>query len=162
MTDITPNGTRGANIPKRVFGIVNPTVTWIVRLLRGRGIRVAGLPILLLTTVGAKSGRTRTVPLLYVPDGADGWLVAASTGGMAKHPAWYLNLMKNPDQVWIEVSGRKLRVEPKTLTGQKREAAWSRIKSLSPVYGTYEQKTDREIPVIWLTPASDRVTASAS
>jgi deazaflavin-dependent oxidoreductase (nitroreductase family) len=155
---LTPNGTRGASIPKRVFRILNPPVIAIVRLLRGKGIRIAGLPLLLLTTVGARSGRTRTVPLLWIPDGEERWLVVASSGGMAAHPAWYVNMVKNPDKVWIEVTGRRRRVEPESLTGTEREAVWSRIKALAPVYRTYEQKTDRQIPVIRLAPAPSTST----
>src|SRR5437773_4581326 len=108
----TPNGTRGASIPRRVFRMINPPMIAMFRLLRGRGIRIQGRPLLLLTTVGAKSGRTHTVPLLYIADGADRWLIAASAGGMARHPAWYVNMIKNPGQVWVEVPGRKLQVEP--------------------------------------------------
>ena len=150
---LTPNGTRGAHIPKQVFRLINPPMIALFRLLRGRGIRIKGRPLLLLTTVGAKSGRSHTAPLLYTSDGPDRWLVAASSGGMAKHPAWYVNMVRNPGQVWVEVSGRKVRVELDSLTGADREAAWSLIKSVAPIYGTYEARTDREIPVIRLTPA---------
>jgi deazaflavin-dependent oxidoreductase (nitroreductase family) len=150
---VTANGTRGASIPRLLFRVANGPVLALVRLLRGRGLRVAGQPVLLLTTVGARSGRQRTVPLLWFSDGQDRWLVVASSGGMANHPAWYLNVARNPSKVWIEVAGRRLHVEPELLAGAEREAAWSRIKILAPVYGTYELKTDREIPVIRLRAA---------
>jgi deazaflavin-dependent oxidoreductase (nitroreductase family) len=81
--------------------------------------------------------------------------VVASSGGMAAHPSWFFNLVKDPDQVWIEAGGRKLRVVPEVLAGEEREQVWSQIKAVAPVYAGYEQKTDREIPIIRLTPASE-------
>jgi deazaflavin-dependent oxidoreductase (nitroreductase family) len=132
---------------------MNGPVRAFVRLFRGRGLRIAGRPLLLLTTVGARSGRRRTVPLLWLAAGADRWLVVASSGGMAAHPAWYFNLVKDPDQVWIETGGRTLRVVPEVLAGEERERAWAQITAVAPVYAGYERKTDREIPVIRLTPA---------
>jgi deazaflavin-dependent oxidoreductase (nitroreductase family) len=113
-----------------------------------------GQPLLLLTTVGARSGRAHTVPLLWFPDGPDRWLIVASYGGMAAHPAWYVNLVKHPDQAWIEVNGRKQQVQPESLRGPEREAAWRRITSTAPNYETYQSKTDREIPVVRLQKAA--------
>ena len=123
----------------------------LYRLLRGRGIRLLGQPLLILTTVGARSGRSHSVPLLYFPDGVDRWLVIASSGGSARHPAWYLNMAHRPDQVWIEVGGRALRVEATSLRGQERAAAWTRIAAAAHSYATYQAKTDRLIPVVRLT-----------
>lgn len=152
--EITPGGTRGAPYSRRWFRVFNGPVVALVRLLRGRGLRLMGQPLLLLTTVGARSGREHTVPLLWFPDGPDRWLIVASSGGMAKHPAWYLNLVKHPDQVWIEVYGRKQRVQPESLRGAEREAAWRRITSTAPNYETYQSKTDRVIPVVRLQKAA--------
>jgi deazaflavin-dependent oxidoreductase (nitroreductase family) len=108
------------------------------------------MPLLDLTTRGAKSGQLRTVPLRYFPDGPDAWLIVASLGGAAQHPAWYFNLAKNPDAVWITLKGRKVRVTPESLKGADRTAAWQRIVSEAPGYGAYQEQTDREIPVIRL------------
>ena len=107
--------------------------------------------MLLLTTVGAKSGQGRTVPLLWFPDGHDAWLVVASAGGAAKHPAWYLNLATNPNNVSIEVGARRLRVRPELLKGSERERRWQQIVSTAANFGGYQKKTDRELPVIRLT-----------
>ncbi|MBI3971316.1 MAG: nitroreductase family deazaflavin-dependent oxidoreductase [Chloroflexi bacterium] len=67
-----------------------------------------GAPLLLLTTVGAKTGKTRRTVLGWFPDGDKSWLVVASYAGAARHPAWYFNLAKNPDKVWIEVGKREV------------------------------------------------------
>jgi deazaflavin-dependent oxidoreductase (nitroreductase family) len=87
------------------------------------------------------------------PDGEDAWLVVASAGGSAHHPAWYHNIATHPDQVWIEFGGRQLRVTPTQLDGDARAGAWQRITQLQPRYAGYEQKTDRAIPVIRLSRA---------
>jgi deazaflavin-dependent oxidoreductase (nitroreductase family) len=147
--EITPNGSRGKPFPR------NPLVrfalglnTALFRLLRGR------LPgMLLLTTVGAKSGAERTAPLAFFPDGPDAWLIVASAGGDAKHPSWYRNLAAHPDRVWVEVGGRRVKVQPRSLRGDERAEAWRRITAKAKNFDTYQSSTDREIPVIRLTPA---------
>lgn len=151
--ELTPNGTRGARISRHLVRAINRAVIAVARLVRGRGIRVIGQPLLILTTVGSISGRRHSVPLVWFPDGADAWLIIASFGGSASHPAWYVNMAKNPDQVWIEVQGRKLRVEAESLRGEERETAWKRIASAAANYAEYQAKTDREIPVVRLTVA---------
>ncbi len=115
--------------------------------------RMMGFPALLLTTVGARSGQRRTVPLGGFPDGPDAWLVVASAGGGRNHPAWFLNMAKNPDQIWIEVGNRQLRVVADSLRGGEREAALSRIAAIAPRYQGYQKKTDRLIPIIRLRAA---------
>src|SRR5260370_27554146 len=98
--EITPDGTRGKPFPRgRVIGFLLNLNTVLYRLLRGRGFRSR---MLLLTTVGARSGQERTVPLAYFPDGDGAWLVIASAGGDQRHPAWYRNLAAHPDRAWIE------------------------------------------------------------
>ena len=113
-----------------------------------------GFPILLLTTVGAKTGAEHTHVLGGFPDGEDAWLVIASKGGSATHPHWFHNLAKNPDKVWIQVGNRKLRANVESLQGAEREAAYSRVVAVAKNYGDYLKKTDREIPVLRLTPAA--------
>jgi deazaflavin-dependent oxidoreductase (nitroreductase family) len=124
----------------------------VARVFPGMKMRVLGQPVLILTTIGALSGRPRSVPLLWFPDEADGWLVIGSFGGAADHPAWYVNLARNPEQVWIEVEGRKLRVQPELLSSGERAATWERITSIAARYAEYQDKTDREIPVVRLRP----------
>ena len=153
--DITPRGTRGANIPKLPRPLSKAASALTAGFMRLRGARPTpfrGIHLLLLTTVGARSGQQHTVPLGWVPDGDNAWLIVASNSGAAAHPAWYYNMAKNPDKVWIEIGKRKLRVHPETLKGPELEEAWRRITSVAPFYGDYRQKTDREIPVVRLTP----------
>ncbi len=113
-----------------------------------------GFPVVLLTTVGAKTGRERTNVLGGFADGGDAWLIVASKGGAATHPAWFVNLAKNPDKVWLEVGKRKFQAHVESLQGNEREAALARVAKVAARYGEYQQKTDREIPVIRLTPAA--------
>lgn len=78
--------------------------------------------------------------------------MVGSAGGSARHPGWYFNLAKNPDQVGSTVGRRKLRVRPESLRGVERGEAWNRVVSMAPGYGLYQLKTDREIPILRLTP----------
>jgi deazaflavin-dependent oxidoreductase (nitroreductase family) len=115
--------------------------------------KMMGFPVVLLTTVGAKSGQERTHVLGGFADGPDAWLIVASRGGAPTHPGWFHNIAKNPDQVWIEVGNRKVHVDVESLQGEAREKALAKVAAIAPRYGEYPKKTDREIPVLRLTPA---------
>jgi deazaflavin-dependent oxidoreductase (nitroreductase family) len=110
-----------------------------------------GFPVVLLTTRGAKSGAERTVSLGGFADGDDAWLVVASNSGSPRHPGWFKNMIRHPDEIWLEVGSRKMKVECDSLTGSEREQALARIAAISARYGEYPKKTDREIPVVRLT-----------
>ena len=84
-------------------------------------------------------------------DGDDAWLVVGSMGGAATHPAWIRNMVRHPDDIWLEVGSRKMKVKGDSLTGPEREDALARIAAISSQYGQYPKKTDREIPVVRLT-----------
>jgi deazaflavin-dependent oxidoreductase (nitroreductase family) len=148
----TPGGTRGA----RGLGS-NPLTRTMMRGMtswhRRSGDKFQGMDLLYLTTVGAKTGQKRQSTVARFADGEDAWLVLASAGGSAHNPAWYHNIAAHPDQVWIELGGRQLRVTPTQLDGDARAQAWQRITQLQPRYAGYEQKTDRSIPVIRLSRA---------
>jgi len=148
--EVTPAGTRGSTtrINNR---IVVALFIAFYRLLGGRGLRVLGARTLLLTTVGAKTGRMRTQPVAYFADGEDSWLVVASAAGAARHPAYYINMAKNPDRIWIQVGRRKLRVKAESLRGTLHEQAWRRIVVQSPGFQAYQDKTDRLIPIVRLS-----------
>jgi len=149
---ITPNGTRGSNtVANPLFKPMTRLNTGLYRLLRGAGMSRS---MLLLTTTGARTGERHTLPLSYFPDGDDAWLIVASAGGAARHPAWVRNLATHPDQAWIEIGGRRLQVRPESLEGEAREEAWRRIVARAPQFGRYQDHTDRVIPVVRLTPAS--------
>ena len=121
----------------------------VFRLFRRRAL--FGMRLLQLTTVGAKSGQKRVTTLAWVPDGDNAWLITGSAGGAATHPAWCFNLAKNPDNVWIQIGDRKIKVRPESLRGAEREDAYRRFERTTKSYSGYPQKTDREIPVFRLT-----------
>ncbi len=123
--------------------------------LGGRRIRIQGRPLLQLETVGAKSGTRRFTNLGAFDDEerpGQSWLVVASAAGAARHPAWFFNLAKRPDEAWVTVDGKRIAVRAESLTGDERKRAWDRVVSLAPGYGKYTTDTDREIPVVRLTP----------
>lgn len=146
------SGTRGTRQPSgRIILWINGLVA---RRLRNGGKKTPGFDfdLLLLTTAGRKSGQQRTTPLGWVADGNGGWLIAASANGAASLPAWYHNLAAAPDVARIEVSGAVIPVSAEQLHGTEREAAWQALAAAIPRFGKYPEKTDREIPVIRLTP----------
>jgi deazaflavin-dependent oxidoreductase (nitroreductase family) len=126
------------------------------RLYRATGGRIghnAGqITNLLLTTLGRKSGELRTVPLAYLEDG-DSYVVVASNGGADRHPAWWLNLRKQPDAT-VEIGKRKLPVRAALATAAERDRLWPKLTEVNPFYSRYEQITDRQIPVVILRPKS--------
>jgi deazaflavin-dependent oxidoreductase (nitroreductase family) len=145
----TPNGTYGTRQPKA--GLMMRWFNgWNMNRIRRKGGKVMGMDALVLTTVGRKSGVERSTPVAYFADGNDAWLVVASANGAANNPAWYHNIAAHPDQVRVEVAGRKVAVGAEQLQGQAREEAWRRIKNELPRFAKYEQQTDRELPVIRL------------
>ncbi len=109
-----------------------------------------GVPTLLLTTTGRKSGEQRTTPLIFARDGAD-YLVVASVGGGPKHPAWYLNLSANSDAD-IQVKGEHLHVTARSASDEEKPRLWQRVTDVWPNYDVYQTRTERSIPVVVLSP----------
>jgi deazaflavin-dependent oxidoreductase (nitroreductase family) len=127
------------------------------RLSRGRFLgRVAGMPVLLLTTTGRRTGKARTTPLTFFRDGAD-LVVVASNGGAERPPDWSLNLQQNPRAV-VEIGTDELTVQARTASAEERERLWVVITATYSGYARYQKKTARQIPVLILTPdrESDR------
>jgi F420H(2)-dependent quinone reductase len=118
---------------------------------RGRiGGRAYGVPVALVESVGRKSGKRRTHPLLCLPDG-DNLVLIASKGGTDRHPAWYLNLKANPETTaWWR--GEKRRVRARDATDQERERLWKMMVEAYPPYESYQRRTERKIPVVVLEP----------
>jgi len=114
------------------------------------GGRFGRVPILLLTTTGRKSGKKRTMPLVYLPDG-DNMVVIASNGGADQHPAWWLNLRSNP-KAEVQVGRDAKSVVAEKATGAERERLWREVVELYHGYDEYQRGTDREIPVVVLRP----------
>ena len=109
-----------------------------------------GVPTLLLTTTGRKSGILRRTALIYGRDNAD-YVIVASKGGSPEQPAWYLNLEADPE-VEIQVFDEVLPVVARTVGGEERERLWALMRQIWPAYDEYQTKTDREIPVVVLSP----------
>jgi deazaflavin-dependent oxidoreductase (nitroreductase family) len=117
-----------------------------------RSWKFQGLDLLFLTTIGRKSGQERVAPVGWFPYGDGTWLIVASAAGSAQNPAWYGNIAAHSDRVKIEMRGQTIPVTAEQLSGPAREQAWAQIVAAQPRYGKYQQKTDREIPVIHLSP----------
>ncbi len=109
-----------------------------------------GVPTLLLTARGRKSGKLRRTALIYGRDGAN-YVVVASKGGAAQHPNWYLNLRDNPG-VEVQVFGDKFNARAHTATPQEKARLWPVMVGIWPSYADYQNKTERDIPVVVLTP----------
>ena len=107
---------------------------------------------MLLTTTGRKSGKRRTLPLLYLEESGR-YIVIASLGGAPKHPAWYLNLLANPAAT-IQVGNRRLAVTATIAPPEARARLWPRAMQIYPAYADYRAKTEREIPIVILTPTA--------
>lgn len=107
-----------------------------------------GTTTLLLTTIGRKSGQPRTTPLIY-QSADDAYLVVASKGGSDEPPLWYRNLQKNPE-VKVQIKGDRFDARARTATPEEKPAFWRKMTSVWPAYDEYQEKTDREIPVIVL------------
>ena len=109
-----------------------------------------GTTTLILTTKGRKSGEERKNPLIYQEHDGD-YLVVASKGGWPHPPAWYLNLEADPE-VELQVLDTVIPATARTATGAERERLWALMRQIWPSYDSYQTKTDREIPVVVLTP----------
>ncbi|MFC0508296.1 nitroreductase family deazaflavin-dependent oxidoreductase [Micromonospora costi] len=107
-----------------------------------------GVFTLLLTTRGRRSGKLRRTALIYGRDGED-YLVVASQGGAPEHPAWYLNLMADP-QVEVQVGAERFTARARTATAEEKPRMWATMAAIWPAYDDYQARTDREIPVVVL------------
>jgi deazaflavin-dependent oxidoreductase (nitroreductase family) len=141
-------GTVAKDQAAKLFAGLHATV---LRRSGGRlGQKFRGAPVLLLTTTGRKSGQPRTTPLLYLRDGAD-LAVVASYGGDDRFPAWYHNLVANPE-VGVELDGQKLRLRASVADPATKSRLWPELLKMYARYDSYQKKTDREIPVVLLSP----------
>jgi len=109
-------------------------------------LRDTGLPVIIVTMRGNKSGDVRKIALMRVEHDGD-YALVASFGGAPKHPVWYYNLKANPDEVTIQDGPEPFSVRVREVTGEERATWWERAVAVFPSYADYQQKTDREIPV---------------
>jgi deazaflavin-dependent oxidoreductase (nitroreductase family) len=106
-----------------------------------------GVPTLLLTTRGRKSGKLRRTALIYGKDGEERYLLVASKGGAPEHPSWYLNLTEHPE-VEVQVGADKFAARARTADAQEKPRLWQVMVSIWPYYDGYQKKTGRDIPVV--------------
>lgn len=135
-----PGASRRSNEQVSVYEATDGERAWDMR----------GVPVVILTTMGRKSGALRKVPLMRVTDG-EKYAVVASMGGAPEHPVWYLNLLANPE-VTVQDKAVKRRYRAHTASGAEREQWWARAAAVWPDYDVYQTKTDREIPIVVLEP----------
>jgi deazaflavin-dependent oxidoreductase (nitroreductase family) len=117
---------------------------------RSTGAGPSGLPTLLLTCVGRKSGERRTVPLVFLQHGED-MVIVGSLAGYDQHPAWYLNLSANP-KCWVQLDRRKMTAVARNATDEERKNLWPKLTALFPTWGYFQEQTDRPFPVVILSP----------
>lgn len=123
------------------------------KLSKGRvGGKAYGVPVVLVDSVGRKSGKRRTHPLLCDEQG-ENIVIVASKGGVDKHPAWYHNLKADPE-TRINWRGENRRVRARETEGAERQRLWDRMAEVYPTYNQYQSRTERQIPVIVLEPAA--------
>jgi F420H(2)-dependent quinone reductase len=137
---------------KRLLRMVDTLVVWVYRMCGGRwmGYFPPGASICLLATRGRKSGRRRTVPLLFLANGDD-LVVVASRGGAAQRPGWYFNLVADPSAE-VQVGRRRLTIMARTVSAEEKAALWPRLMAIYPRYEVYERRTARSLPLVRLSP----------
>ena len=119
---------------------------WLMSRTKGRVALTAGLPTLLLTTMGCKSGQQRSTPLLYLRYGDD-WVVIGTNFGATSHPAWYINLKTNP-QATLLLKGEQVKVLARDALQDERADLWLWAVQLYPGYETYKSRVgDRQVPI---------------
>ncbi len=146
---------RDNRLIRTALKISAPLHRWLYRTSGGRvGTNWANdrMPVLLLTTTGRRTGKERTWPVGYMRDG-DSYVIVASNGGLASHPAWYYNLSAEA-RVEIEVGGERLRMQAATAEGAERAQLWAEIVERYPNFTKYQQGVTRELPVVVLRPSS--------
>lgn len=116
------------------------------------GTELKGRPVILLTTVGAKTGKIRKTPLMRVEHDGE-YAVVASLGGAPKHPVWYHNIVAHP-RVELQDGAETKEYDAREVSGDEKAVWWERAVATWPDYADYQAKTDRQIPVFVLTPRS--------
>jgi deazaflavin-dependent oxidoreductase (nitroreductase family) len=135
--------------------IIDSPTGWVAKHIKDyvesagkKGHKWQGLPTLLLTTRGRKTGKLRRTALIYGRDGDD-YLIVASNGGSQTHPGWYWNLSEDPD-VELQVGADKFRAQAQTATKAKKPSLWQIMTKIFPTYERYQAKAKRDIPLVIL------------
>jgi deazaflavin-dependent oxidoreductase (nitroreductase family) len=133
-----------------IIKLMSRVNTWAYRATNGRlgGRFLRGAPVLLLTTIGRKSGQARVAPLIYARDG-ERLLIVASKGGMDHHPLWYHNLVARPE-VEVQVGAETRPMRARTASREEKAALWPRVVEVYSDYDDYQARTTRDIPLVIL------------
>jgi deazaflavin-dependent oxidoreductase (nitroreductase family) len=147
-----PYSARQEKLGSVVVKVMSKLNIWAYRATRGKigGTFLRGAPVMLLTTTGRKSGRPRTAPLIYLEQGDD-LVIVASKGGMSHHPAWFRNLEANPD-VGVEIGSERRQMRAQRVSDAEKAAFWPELTRIYRDYDDYQARTDRNIPVVVLSP----------
>ena len=138
----------------RIWEVGTSAHAALYKLSGGRiGGSYQGAPIALVESVGRKSGKRRTHPLICSPDG-ENLVIVASKGGIEKHPARYLNLMAHPETT-VNWKGKQRRVVAREAEGEERARLWALMTGIYPPYESYQRRTERQIPVVVLEPNAE-------
>ena len=113
--------------------------------------RLGGMPVLMLTTTGRRSGKPRTTMLTSPVQFGDSLVLVASYGGDDRHPTWFLNLRDDPD-VEITMGGRRTKMKARVATKEEKSELWPRVTEAYSGYAGYQKRTDRDIPLVILEP----------
>jgi deazaflavin-dependent oxidoreductase (nitroreductase family) len=146
-----PMTEREFNTVRRIIKPFSRLNVFLYQLTGGRVMgSLTGRPVMLVTMQGAKTGKTRTIPLMYVPY-KDGVIVVASLGGAPKSPVWYNNLVANPDIV-VQYKNKKMNLRARQVDDAEKAAVWPVCVEHYHEYGDYQKRTDRNIPVLVCEP----------
>lgn len=115
-------------------------------------LRDTGIPVIVVTMRGAKTGHVRKVALMRVEHGGE-YALVASYGGASHHPEWYRNLTAHPDEVLVQDGPEPFRAKVREVTGEERRTWWERAVAVYPRYADYQERTERTIPVLVASPA---------
>jgi len=139
-----------------IFRFFMAIYVFLYRLTGGKfGSQVQGLPVLLLSTIGRKTGKKRITPLGYLEhDGS--YVITATNAGFDTHPAWFHNLKSHP-QVALQIGNKQLTAIAELANPTLRQQLWAKFVERAPGYGDYEKRTTREIPVVLLRPVSKQL-----
>jgi deazaflavin-dependent oxidoreductase (nitroreductase family) len=138
---------------KLLFKIITRIHVFLYRLSGGRfGSEMRGFQVLLLITVGRKSGKHRTTPLGFFQDN-DNYVIIGSNGGLDYHPAWYYNLKSNPTAS-IQFKNKQMMALAEVAEAEDRRRLWLELMTVAPGYADYQKRTSREIPLVVLKPQS--------
>jgi deazaflavin-dependent oxidoreductase (nitroreductase family) len=164
MSLLASDGRRGARMAapnNRLFlSLMSKTHTFWYRLSGGAlGAQVSGMPVLLLTTTGRKSGQPRTTPLMYLEDG-DNVIVIASNSGDDRDPGWWRNLKSHPEAT-IQLKRERRTVRAERATPEQKARVWPTLIARNADYDEYAKRTTRDIPVVILKRVTVRMTEPA-